>query len=105
MWQVDTVTLQTGVETNTNGSISTAWTDGDDVLCDVQEINKEYAYKRYGFEESTEYRQVFDHTNATWVKGEQVKYDSEQWLIRKVDANMAKMGASNHTFIIISKVI
>lgn len=105
MWQTDTVTLQTGTETNINGSISIAWADSTAVTCDVQEITKEYAYKNYGFEESTEYVQVFDYTHAAWVKPNQCKYESEQWLIRKVDGNMQKMGASNHTFVVLSKVV
>ena len=105
MWQTDTVTLQTPTEVNTYGSIATTWADGTAVTCDVQDINREYVFKNYGFEEYTEYKQVFDHTNAAWIKGRQCKYDSEQWLIRLVNANMDKMGASNHTYVILSKVI
>lgn len=105
MWQTDTVYLQTKTEVNTYGSIAITWTKGTAVTCDVQDINKEYAYKTYGLTDATEYKQVFDHTHASWVKGDQVEYDGEQWMVRLVNSQMAKMGGSNHTYVILSKVV
>lgn len=105
MWQSDTVTLQTYTETNYNGSIKRTWSDGASVTCDVQDINKEYVYKNYGLTDATEFKQVFDHSNASWVKGEQVKYGDEQWMVKLVNSNMEKIGLSNHTFVILGKVI
>ena len=105
MWQIDTVTLQTPTRTNTNGSISTTWVTGTEVLCDVQSISRDYVYKNYGYEEYTEYMKVFDLTNASWVKGNQVLYETEQWLVRNVKATNDKIGLSNHTYVIMSKVI
>lgn len=105
MWQTDTVTLQTPTNTNTYGSISQTWTNGASVACDVQDISREYVYKNFGFEEYTDYKQIFDHTQALWVKGNQCTYDGLQWLIRHVDDSEDKIGASNHTYVVISKVI
>ena len=105
MWQTDTVTLQTFAETNYNGSIKRTWSDSTAVTCDVQDINKEYVYKNYGLTDSTEYKQVFDYTNASWTKGYQVKYKGEQWMVKLVNGNMQKMGQSNHTFVILGKVV
>jgi hypothetical protein len=105
MWQTDSVILQTKVETNVLGSIKVVWTTGATVTCDVQDMNKELAYKEYGLVDNVKYKQVFDHTNADWQEGYQVAYDGVQWLVRLVNRNMKKMGASNHTFVILSKVI
>jgi hypothetical protein len=105
MWQTDTVTLQTSTTVNYNGAITLTWSDSTAVTCDVQDINREYVYKNYGLTDATEYKQVFDHTNASWVKGNQCKYDSEQWMIKLVNSNMEKMTGSNHTFVILAKVI
>lgn len=104
MWQNDTVTLLTPTETNVMGSISISWANGDSVTCDVQDINREYVYKNYGFEEYTEYKQIFDHTRASWVNGRQVSYDGARWLVRLVN-DFSDMGSSNHKYVIISKVI
>lgn len=105
MWQNDTVYLQTSVDVNVYGSISRTWTKSTAVTCDVQNISKEYAFKEYGFTEATEYKQVFDHTLASWVKGDQVSLLDEQWLVRNVIDGLDKMGASNHTLVILSKVV
>jgi len=105
MWQIDTVTLQTGTPVNVNGSISISWAPGAAVLCDVQSVSRDYVFKNYGFEEYTEYMQVFDLTHAAWVKGDQVLYNSEQWLVRVVKDTNAKIGLSNNTYVIISKVV
>lgn len=105
MWQTDSVILQTPTKVNNFGVETITWTTGATVSCDVQEVNKELAYKQWGFTESTLYAQIYDHTQASWVTGNQVKYEGDQWLVRKVDANMGKMGASNHTFVVISKVV
>lgn len=106
MWQTDSVTLQTKTESNVNGSIKSTWADATVIPCDVQDINKEFAFKNYGLTDSTEYKQVFDHTLSTeWVKGNQVKYDGEQWWVRVVQGTRIKIGASNHVYVILSKVI
>ena len=105
MFQTDTVYLQTVVETNTYGSISQVWTNSTAVTCDVQDISKEYVFKKYGYTEATEYRQIFDHTLATWVKGNQVAFEGSQWLVRNAKTRLNKIGASNHVYVIISKVI
>ena len=105
MFQTDTVYLQTLTEVNTYGSISQAWTNSTAVTCDVQDVNREYVYKNFGLTDATEYKQVFDHTNASWVKGNQVSYLSEQYIVRLVNKNMEKMGKSNHTFVILSRVV
>ena len=105
MWQTDTVSLQTATEVNTNGSIKRTWTKSTDVLCDVQDISKEYVVKEYGYTDATEYKQIFDHTLATWTKGSQVEFEGSQWLVRNVNDTLNKIGNSNHNYIIISKVI
>lgn len=104
MWQTDTVSLQSFVETNVLGAIKQVWTKTTDVLCDVQDISKEYVVKEYGFTEATEYKQVFDHTLASWIKGYQVEFEGSQWLVRNVQ-EQSKMGSSNHKYIILSKVV
>ena len=106
MWQTDTVTLQTVTIVNNYGDITETWSDASTVLCDVQDINKELVMRNWGFTDNTEYKQVFDHTlNSGWKVGNQVKYDSEQWRIMLVNRQMAKMGATNHVFVILSKVV
>lgn len=106
MWQTDTVNIQTKVETNVLGSISVVWSDNEDVLVDVQDINKELVFKEYGLTDAGEFKQVFDLTNNTgWVKGNQVKFDNTQWWVKLVNDNMEKIGQSNHIFIILSQVI
>lgn len=106
MWQTDTVTFQIGAETNDKGYKTISWSDNGTVVCDVQDITKEIVLKKYGYSEQTDYKQVFDHTNSDkWVVGNQVKFDDIQYLVRKVDNNMAKMGASNHIYVILSRVV
>lgn len=106
MWQTDTINIQTKTEVNTLGSVAVTWSDSVDVLCDVQDINKEFVFKQYGISENGEFKQVFDLTNNSgWVKGNQVKYNSQQWWVKLVNANMQKIGASNHTFIILMRVV
>lgn len=105
MWDTDTVYLQTVADVNTLGSIKRTWTTGTAVTCDVQDISKEYIFKEYGYTGETEYRQVFDTSMSAWVKGYQVEYLDEQWLVRNVITGLNKMGASNHTYVILSKVL
>jgi hypothetical protein len=105
MFQTDTIHLQTKSSVNTNGSIKNTWTQSTAISCDVQDINKEYVYKTYGLTDEGEYKQVFDYNGSAWVKGDQVKYNNQQWLIALVNSNMSKINLSNHTFIIIRKVI
>ena len=105
MFQTDTIYLQTNSSVNTNGSIKITWTQGTPVYCDVQDVNHEYVYRTYGLTDVGEYKQVFDHTMQAWVVGDQVKYNNEQWLVSLVNKNMGKLNLSNHTFIILKKVI
>ena len=106
MWQNDTVTFQTKTEVNTAGSIKQTWVPGSSVLCDVQDINKEKVHKAYGLTDANQFKQVFDHTmDSKWTEGEQVLHNSFQWLIRLIDGTEGKMGLSNHTYIIMSKVV
>lgn len=106
MWQTDSVTFQTKSEVNTYGSITQTWTDTATVVkCDVQDINQDIAHKQYGLSPDTNHKQVFDHTNAAWVLGSQVKYGGLQWWVVHIDAKMDKMGLSNHTYVILEKVI
>ena len=105
MFQTDIVYLQTKTQVNTYGSIKTTWTKGLGVKCDVQDINKETAFRDYGLTDETLYKQIFDLTHANWVLGDQVEYQSEQWLVRLVNGQMSKLNLSNHTFVILSKVV
>ena len=106
MWQNDTVTFQTKTSVNTRGSIKDTWTSSSTVACDVQDISKEKVLKDYGFTDSNKYYQVFDRTlSALWVEGEQVAFGGDQYLVRMVNNTNGKIGASNHVFVIISKVI
>lgn len=104
MFQDDTIYSQTYTTTNFNGSVDREYTRDEAITCDVQDINKEYAYKTYGLTDVNELKQVFDHTNATWVVGDQVEYLTEQWIVKLCNANMEKLGYSNHTYVIIAKV-
>jgi hypothetical protein len=106
MWQTDTVTFQTEVEVNAYGSIASTWTDTvNTVKCDVQDLNKELAHKTYGLSSNTEFKQVYDLTQSSyWTLGSQVKYNSTQWLVKLIQANMGKMNKSNHKLIILEKV-
>lgn len=104
-WQTDTVYLQTYTDVNTYGSIKRTWTKGEAVLCDVQDISKEYVVKEYGYTDATEYKSVFDLTMASWIKGLQVEFEGSQWLIRNVKGGLDKMSTSNHVNIILSKVV
>ena len=105
MWQTDTVYLQTSTEVNTYGAITQTWTKAGSVSCDVQEIDRDYVYKAYGLTDENEFVQVFDHTNASWTLGSQVEYNSDQWIVRKVIKNLTKIGSSNHTYVILSRVV
>ena len=107
MWQTDTVTFQTVVNTNNYGGITQVWSDtANTILCDVQDINKELVWKNWGFTNETQFKQVYDHTlSALWVEGEQVKFDNDQWWVKMVNRQMAKIGTSNHVFVILSKVV
>lgn len=106
MWQTDTVTIQTGTKSNNKGDKTIVWADDHPVVCDVQDINKEFVLKEYGISGASEYKQVFDQTlDPGWVNGHQVKFNAVQWWVRLVDGNQAKMGASNHIFVILAKVV
>lgn len=105
MWNTETVNLQTVTEVNTLGSIKQTWTNSTAILCDVQDISKEYAYKKYGLTDANEMRQIFAPTGSLFVVGNQVSYNSLQWLVRLVNDSHNKIGASNHCFAIVSKVI
>lgn len=106
MWQTDDVTIQEATIVNSEGVISISWADTVNVItCDVQEINKELVYKKYGYTDADEWLQVFDLTQSElWIKGNQVKFDSRLWKIRKVIHN-DKIGKSNHNYILLSEVI
>jgi hypothetical protein len=103
MWQTDTVIFQIETKTNLYGSIQTTYTNGISVTCDVQDINKEFAFERYGITTNTQLKQVFDHTLATWVVGSQVKFDNVNWWVRLVQ-RQTKIGASNHVYAILERV-
>jgi hypothetical protein len=106
MFQNDTITFLTNISTNTLGSIKDTWLESTSIVCDVQEISKEKALKDYGFTDSNKYLQVFDLTlSELWVEGEQVKYDGEYYLVRKVIETNQKIGRSNHVFAVLSRVV
>jgi len=127
MWQDDTVYTTVKQETNTLGSIDvtwiptawvaidTPWQDLDisweelsasTIMCDVQDVSKELAFREWGMTLEGQYKQVFDHANsAGWQKGNQVYFNGEFYWVMLVNRNMDKMGASNHTFIVLLKVI
>lgn len=107
MWQTDPVTLQTkGTVAKVRGATKVTWVDSTVINCDVQHIDRDFVFKKYGLNDAAEYRQIYDLTlNSGWVKGNQVKIDGESWWVRVVSGNRAKMGASNHVFIIVSRVI
>ena len=106
MWQDDTVTIQTkSVTPNYGGGLVSWGAPTTAITCDVQDINKEIVFKNYGFTENVEYKQVFDLTkSALWIKGNQVLYDGDSWIVRLVNRQMDKIGSSNHVFVILSKV-
>lgn len=106
MWQTDTVTIQISTPTKVRGATKTVWADDEDVLCDVQDMNKEFAFKNYGVTSEGEIKRVFDQTlNTKWKKHNQVKFEGKQYWIKYVNGNKAKMGASNHVFILLAEVI
>lgn len=106
MFQTDTITFQTSTEVNTNGSIKLTWSADGTVLCDVQYISKEKVNKDYGFTDANEWIQVFDLTlSSKWDEGKQVLYDGNSYLVRKVIPNQAKISASNHIYVVLSRVI
>ena len=105
MWQTDTVILQTKSEVNTNGDIQNTWTDGPSVICDVQDISKDNLLKEFGFQDDNEWLQVFDHTNANWAEGFQCKYNGNQYWIKRVINNLTKIGFSNHTYVVLQRVV
>jgi hypothetical protein len=103
MWQTDTVIFQVEAKTNVYGSIVITYTDGISVTCDVQDINKEFAFERFGISTSTELKQVFDHTLANWKVGSQVKFNALNWWVKLVE-KQTKIGASNHIYVILERV-
>jgi len=106
MLQTDTVTFQTKTETNINGAITIAWADSANTTkCNVQDISKETVLKRYGYTDATEYLQVFDDSNDTnWKETYQVKFNLKNYLVKKV-TDFSKLGVSNHTYVILQRVI
>ena len=106
MWQTDVVAIQTGVKSNNKGDKTVIWTNDHNVICDVQDINKEFVLREFGIAGDTEYKQVFDLSlDPGWVKGNQVSFESSQWWVRLVDGNQDKIGASNHIYVILAKVV
>lgn len=106
MWQTDTVKLLVKVSTAGYAGTIITWTEtgSTNVTCDVQDINKEIVYKSYGID-GNEFKQVFDLTHANWVIGTQVKYGSNNYYVKLVNNRMNKIGLSNHTFVILEKVV
>jgi hypothetical protein len=106
MWQSDTVKKLVRVNTTGYAGTIVTWTEtgGTDAVVDVQDINKEVVFKEYGIL-GNEFKQVFDHRQTAWTKGEQIKYGLDRYWIKLVNANMGKMGLSNHTFVILEKVV
>ena len=106
MWQTDIVTIQDSTQVNVSGSIDVTWADTiNTVKCDVQDVNKETVFRDYGIV-GNEFKQVFDLTQSElWVKGNQVKFDNEQYWVKLVNGLMGKIGFSNHVFVILMKVI
>ena len=99
------ITMQEKVITSYLGSDKIVWTDIEDVNCDVQDINKEYALKKFGIS-GNNLKQVFDFKqNQYWQVGNQVKYETEQYNVKLVNKEMSRFSNSNHIFAIISKVI
>ena len=71
----------------------------------MQDINKELVFKKYGFTDNVLYKQVFDNSlSELWIEGNEVLFDSESYVIRLVNGQMAKMGSSNHKYVIMSRV-
>ena len=106
MFQDDAITFQTKTEVNINGSIKQTWIEGDLIFCDVQEISKEKVNKAYGFTDSNEWLQIYDLTLSNkWVEGDEIIYNGNSYLVRKVIGNMAKIVASNHIYAVVSRVI
>lgn len=106
MWLTDLITFQSVVVTNNYGSISDTWSDTTDtVLCDVQDISKEQLTKDYGITDVGEYKQVFDQTNdPNWETGTRVSFDSVSYQVVLIN-NYDKIGTSNHTFVILKRVV
>lgn len=104
MFQNDTITFMTQVETNTLGSISTTLTPGTSILVDAQYISKEKVNKTYGLTDANEWIQIFDLTLSTiWTEGEVIKYGDVYYKIRKVIGNQAKISLSNHVYVVCSR--
>lgn len=106
MLQTDTITFKSKTEVNTNGAITITWADtSNTVKCNVQDISKEIVLKKYGYTDATEYLQVFDdNNNKNWKETHQVKFNLNNYLVKKV-INFSKLGVSNHTYIILQRVI
>ena len=102
-WQTDTVIFQTETIVNNFGSSVVTYTDGASVLCDVQDINKEFIFKRYGLTTNTSFKQIFDHSNASWIVGSQVKFSGLKWWVKLVNVS-DKMSDSNHTYVLLERV-
>lgn len=102
MWATDTVTLQTASRSNSEGVITNTWATASTVLCDVQDISKELVFRRYGID-ANECKEVYDLTNATWVIGDQCKFETNQYWIKALQV-YDKMGSSNNTRVLLEKV-
>jgi hypothetical protein len=100
MWQTDLVILMTAETTNNYGGFTRTWTPSIGVMCDVQDISKEMAYKNYGFE-GNEFKQVFDTGFAPWVLGDVVRWDSRSWIVKLASRNKDKLSYSNHVYVIL----
>lgn len=105
MWDTDTVKKLVKVSTTGYAGNVITWTQAGstDVLCDVQDVNKEFVLKQYGIA-GNQFKQVFDLNNTAWTVGNQVLYGGLNYWVKLVNANMAKMALSNHTFIILERV-
>lgn len=108
MWYTDTVTIQTATETNVLGSISLAWADSSTVKCDVQDLTDQGAYQKmiqlWGLTDANIIKKVFAPAGSLFVEGNQVKFDSDLYLVRSV-GNYDKMGGSNNMKVIMSLII
>jgi len=104
MWNTDTVFIQSKTEVDTLGSIKETWSNATAILCDVQPINKEKAYKEWGLTDSNVFLKIFAPAGSAFVEGNQISFNGEQFLIRLI-ADYDKINASNHMKIIASKVI
>jgi len=105
MWNNDLIYKQTYTEVNTLGDRTRTWVQGTSVLCDAQPINKELAFKKWGFTQGDDFYQVFAPPNSGFTKGLQVKLNSIQYLVRLINPHDKMSNNVNHDFMILSRVI